>query len=1084
MLRPILILAAAVAVVAAEPVALHDGETLALSATTPAAIRVVQGGATIVGSGQTLHATVTLEGSGTGGLTASYFPGSRRGVRQDDWTATGKPTLVRNEAQLHQPASAFGSEADRTTAKISGNGGADWEDFSVQWDGWLLVERAGTDLATISDDGSRVWLDLDSNGKVTPGEWGENGWGQGQAPTQRTVHPQVPAGTWRIRVQFEDGNGGNSVSLLWNIGRGATTWQPVSANAFVSPSRVTLAGLRQVGAISGEGTVRALDDVILAGPLNVGRLLIAGRVSLGSDLMGGPAYVSLSAGAAFDLAGQRCSVPRLDGDGQVLLRDGTLAVGPGDLAARVTGPGILALTASGALTVAAITADVAFDLALDSRITLPDRTVARVRLAAPLTTVVPLATGRSGPIAVVVEVEVPPGAPTDLGLGAYRTDGDGHWWQVLHDAPLHPGRQSVRLVLDHRAIAEGHGGRFTAATAVDAGRIGVFLWSAAGATADVRLDAKVTSCPREAEAATHLNDLVLPGLAQGIISAPTGKRWELAVRPTPWPVNPWDPAIFALDLHVTAPDGQVRLVPGFHQQPMRQRDRGDREELLPDGAPFFAVRLRPATPGRHQLQLIARWGDGRSATVALPPLEATGEPYDDWVRVDADRRYFSAGGKWVWPVGVNLHSTYDVRAVEVFGVTPTPPRGSLAIDGFLTRLGLNGATGVEVWCSAWNLALEWRKDWPGYRGAGRHSDANAWRLDRTFERAEALGMRINLELFNHGMANATMGAEAEWLNHPHARAAGGWIDDPQQFFTDPESLRLQEALFRHMVARLGDSPALLGWKLWSECNLTNHDRDDLIAWHRRMGGWFHANDPYRHPVTTHWNADWRTPDREMAALTELDYLTIDAYHEPGRPLADMISASTQDPVRKNRDGLALLKKPVWISEFGGNWNGCSPELLHAELASAPWAALMAGHAAAPLTWWFEWVDQEQAFASFNTIRAFIADEDLRGSDAKSVGLTIATSSRTCWARGYARPGRMLGYVLDRDWGLSGDDAPTIDNARITVGSEVRAGSVHVEWWNADTGTIIARTTHDHPGGRLDLEAPPFARHLAFKMTRK
>jgi len=1066
---------------------LRDGETLVLSASAPAAIRVVQGGATIQGTGQTLEATVTLEGTGTGGLTASYFPGSRRGVRQNDWTATGKPGLVRTEAQLHKPDSAFGSEADRRAAQISSNGSADWEDFSVQWDGWLLVERAGTDLATISDDGSLVWLDVNGDGKVNAGEWGENGWGQGQAATQRTVHRNIPVGTWRIRVQYEDGSGGNSISLLWNAGRAGSslgaTWQTVPAKAFVSPSRVSLAGLRQVGAISGAGTVRALDEVILAGPLDVGRLIIAGRVTLGADLQRGPAHVSLSASAAFELAGHRLATSDLGGDGRVLLQGGTLAVGPGDLAASVSGPGTLALTASGALTATAVADDVAFDLASDSRIILPKRTVARVRLAAPLTTVVPLTTGRSGPVAVLIDVAVPANAPADLGLGAYRTDGDGHWWQVLHDAPLRPGRQAVRLVLDSRALAEGHRGSFTPATAVDAGRIGIFLWSAAGAAAEVRLDARIEAIGADPAGATRLDDLVLPGLAAGLISAPTGKRWELAVRPSPWPVNPWDPAVFALDLQVTAPDGAVRLIPGFHQQAMRQRDRGDREELLPDGAPFFAVRLRPAVPGRHALTLLARWGDGRSATVALPPLVATGEPYDDWVRVDADRRYFSAGGKWVWPVGVNLHSTYDVRAVEAFGVTPTPPRGSLAIDGFLTRLGMNGATGVEVWCSAWNLALEWRKDWPGYRGAGRHSDANAWRLDRTFERAEALGMRVSLEIFNHGMANTTMGAEAEWPNHPYARATGGWLDAPQQFFTDPESLRLQEALFRHLVARLGDSPALFGWKLWSECDLTNHDRNDLIDWHRRMGQWFHDHDSYRHPVTTHWSGSWLTPDRQLAALPELDFLTIDAYHDPGRPLAEMISASTQDAVRKNLDGLALLKKPVWISEFGGNWNGCSPEQLRAEMASAPWAALMTGHAAAPLSWWFEWVDQEQAFASFTAIRAFIADEDLRGVDAKPVGLSIASSGRTCWARGYARPGRMLGYVLDRQWGISGDDAPAIADARITVGNDVRAGSVHLEWWNADTGTIIARTTLDHPGGRLNLEAPPFTRHLAFKMTR-
>ena len=42
----------------------------------------------------------------------------------------------------------------------------------------------------------------------------------------------------------------------------------------------------------------------------------------------------------------------------------------------------------------------------------------------------------------------------------------------------------------------------------------------------------------------------------------------------------------------------------------------------------------------------------------------------------------------------------------------------------------------------------------------------------------------------------------------------------------------------------------------------------------------------------------------------------------------------------------------------------------------------------------------------------------------------------------------------------------------------------VEWWDSDTGKAIRRDDLVHPGGALELAAPPFARHLAFKLMRQ
>jgi hypothetical protein len=88
-----------------------------------------------------------------------------------------------------------------------------------------------------------------------------------------------------------------------------------------------------------------------------------------------------------------------------------------------------------------------------------------------------------------------------------------------------------------------------------------------------------------------------------------------------------------------------------------------------------------------------------------------------------------------------------------------------------------------------------------------------------------------------------------------------------------------------------------------------------------------------------------------------------------------------------------------------------------------------------------------------------------------------------WARAWVRPGRLLGYVLDAAWGTDGGPSRSHGSAEIVVGTAIQAGRINVEWWNADRGVVVERTTIRHPGGQLVLPVPLFRRHMAFKMTR-
>ncbi len=714
-----------------------------------------------------------------------------------------------------------------------------------------------------------------------------------------------------------------------------------------------------------------------------------------------------------------------------------------------------------------------------------------VELRAPLTTIVraeaPVPEG-DGAMALVAVLVVPDDAPRDLGVGAFVADRHGRWYQAVRDGVLGPGRTTLRLELSRSARGEPHRGAFDAGAQARMAHGGLFLWSASGSRAVVRIERlAIERGAGPSDGAHRLDDLRCDGLGRdGVARGRTGERWTLTLAASPLPDNPYDPDRFRLDAVVVEPDGRERRIPGFWHQPMRGFDRGDREQVVADGAGRYEVRFRPRLPGRHQVRVEAMWHDGdatHAARLTAPDLEVVGTAHDGIARVDAgDPRFFAVDGAFWWPVGINLRSVGDERCRDRLGTRLTPNRGSLSYVAYLDRLAAGGVDAVEIWLCSWNLALEWRGDWPGFQGLGRYSEENAWRLDRVLDAAWARGVRVNLVVTNHGQASER--TDREWDHNPYQRAHGGRLDSAAQYFTDPWALAQQDKLRRFLAARYADHPGVMAWKLWSEVNLTAGEQQAVRSWHETAARRWHELDTYGHPLTTHWSGDFRTPDPAIVAQPGLGFACIDAYHGPldegGWVLAELLFQGMQQPNR----GLARFAKPILVTEFGGNWNACPAPQLEAEHASAAWAAMVSGYGGSPMLWWFEWVDQGERWGAYQAHRRFLAGEDLRGAEAQAVEPTLSTPFGELWVRAWSRPGRMLGYILDRQWGARGGTAPTRADVRVELGAAIAPGVIVVEWWDADRGEVVRRDVIDHPGGTLAVLAPPFSRHLAFKVARE
>jgi hypothetical protein len=278
----------------------------------------------------------------------------------------------------------------------------------------------------------------------------------------------------------------------------------------------------------------------------------------------------------------------------------------------------------------------------------------------------------------------------------------------------------------------------------------------------------------------------------------------------------------------------------------------------------------------------------------------------------------------------------------------------------------------------------------------------ALRLDRYVEIAEQNGINIQLCLQHHGQFSTS--TNPDYNDNPYRDAAGGWLSDAAQFFTDAEAIRYTKNKYRYIVARWGYSTSIFAWELFNEVQYTNgwkNNRPSVVKWHDTMAKYIHSIDPYQHPVTTSSHGTgfenlWKLPDIN---LVEDHYYGADTIHVfEGTSLM-----------------LAKFNKPVLMAEFGlgGNPEGKHhPEPMGTQLKeglemhNGIWAAFFAkssGH----MWWWDSYIDPCNMYGVYTPLAAYAKNENL--ADYNLVKAQKAIPGDKAY---YAIPG------LNEFWGVS------------------------------------------------------------------
>ena len=686
--------------------------------------------------------------------------------------------------------------------------------------------------------------------------------------------------------------------------------------------------------------------------------------------------------------------------------------------------------------------------------------------------------------AIGLGVTLPRDAPADISATLRMKDKDGLWFQLASGGPLIPG-ETNRLMFPVGRDAVGIDGGSLSWDDLYRRRMrktGLGLFS--GSTWTGRVTIVDVAVRTETPPARPPRILGFRAPPPEVVC--TG-RYELAfILDNTSGLNPFDPREIEVKATFESPSGKRSRVDGFFYQAFTRMLEGDKERLAPIGRPEWRMRFTPTETGRYSFTLRVQTPRG---TTASAPRHFTARPSPPlgFVRASAtDRRLLElSDGTPFYPIGLNIHAPFDVRAAEMERRRVSPDHGTFAYDHYFERLAAAGANACVVWLAPWWLEVEWSREWRGFGGLGDFNLENAWRLDTLLGAAERHGIRLHLVLENHGKYSLWM--DAQWDSNPYNRANGGMLERPEDFFASSAAAAAYRRKLRYLVARYASSPSVLGWELFGEMNLVGSNprfanHPSHARWIAATARFIHETDPYRHLLAVHYSNDWRTVDPAVAALPELDYLVGDIY-KPGGSIVDWVV----ETARRN----GAYGKPTFSTEFGGYWNGGTPARLEADLHAGLWSNFMTPAAGAPFFWWFEFVDRNNLYAHLRALASFAGGENRCGilpTEEPPVAYAGSRNVRALLLRRRALPHETAGT---RAWLWVFDSAamevlpeerhaPVISGATLRL--ELPPGAYAVEYWDTYSGRItdVAESVAP-PGKPLELPLPPFRRDLAVKI---
>ena len=675
-------------------------------------------------------------------------------------------------------------------------------------------------------------------------------------------------------------------------------------------------------------------------------------------------------------------------------------------------------------------------------------------------------------------------APTNVQVLVFIKDWDNLWYQqLLPGYATVGGTNRYRVDLSPASTKwepRGHHAVWDARALMEPREFGIRIFlDAAGSITGKLSNVSATRMPVDSTPPT-IRD-VRPAAQQVTCYEKFEVTFDLPDRYT----NPFDPDEVMVTAIIETPNGKTVTIDGFNTRDFYRTVQPTGEETIPQGPPHWKIRYAPLLSGTHRYTLHVRdtrgtatWGPG--VFTARPPV------LPGYVRVSrADPRYFEFdNGDSFFPIGHNIRSPSDERFNTSFPWVKRWVEGTTAYSRYFSAMRENGENMAEIWMAAWSLGLEWSPQWAGYHGIGQYNLMHAWELDRVIEEADRNGIYLNLVIHNHGKFSGFM--DSEWETNPFNKKIGGYLNLPEDYFTDSRARKSFRNLMRYTIARWGYSTRIFAWELWSELNLTGTSRafyntPDCLNWHRFATTAIGELDPNAHLITTHYCSDFNSQNLEINALPGLTHASVDAYHNQPRVL--QIVNLIQGTAQCNNP----CNKPVMITEFGGASSAQGLVHLENSLHAALWASTSVPIAGTPLFWWWGLIEEENFYPEFLAVSRFMKGEDRRDKTLLPCTLTLSPPDKpdvNVPALSLKNATRALGWIYDVPAFETTDQETHSTVSNLVLRLDGMSNDLYqVEFWGTSGGILSERHGVEAKKNVLSTIVPAFSRDIAFKVRK-
>jgi hypothetical protein len=428
-------------------------------------------------------------------------------------------------------------------------------------------------------------------------------------------------------------------------------------------------------------------------------------------------------------------------------------------------------------------------------------------------------------------------------------------------------------------------------------------------------------------------------------------RIETSFELSSLPGDPFDYEKVNVQVTLRKPDGGTVQVPAFFDGGKTWRMRFT--PTRPGTYAFVEVKLNKETAHEEKLEK-KEWtvkGDAKPGFVRLDPGD-----HNRFV-FDTGERYLPLGHNQAW------HNKGLPEIPEMFG-----------------KMHAAGENWSRVWMTHFDdLNLDWpntpraetgktdaaKTDTAKPEKVGAIDLAVAKKWDAVVEGAEKNDIYFQMVLQHHGQYSSASGykyshnVNPNWEQNPYNVKNGGFLKNPEDFFTDPQARLLTKRKLYYIMARWGYSPNILAYELFNEVEFTDAAQgklwDDVALWHREMALFLRQFDGNRHLLTTSSSPSIAA---DSPIWETVDYVQTHAY--PTDLLTTLLTPESTTGKKKT-------DKPGFVGEFGPKDLKDDGSALHLGI----WAGLMSGHAGVPEYWDWDAVEKQDLYSHYLAMSGFL-----------------------------------------------------------------------------------------------------------------